>query len=103
MQDRAAIGLGGVFRHLGRRLNFHRVFEAVEAVIADFSLAAVASARLALSPLWLSRPQSGGGKSRCRRLLEGADILSWACRAPRTTCRATSSSSNIPPSANRPS
>ena len=38
MRDRAAIGLGGAFLHLGRRLNFHRLFEAV---IADFSLAAV--------------------------------------------------------------
>lgn len=36
--DRAAIGLGGAFLHLGARLNFHRMFEAA---IADFSLAAV--------------------------------------------------------------
>jgi predicted unusual protein kinase regulating ubiquinone biosynthesis (AarF/ABC1/UbiB family) len=34
--DRAAIGLGGAFLHLGARLNFHRMFEAA---IADFSLA----------------------------------------------------------------
>ena len=26
--DRAAIGLGGVFLHLGAELNFHRLFEA---------------------------------------------------------------------------
>jgi predicted unusual protein kinase regulating ubiquinone biosynthesis (AarF/ABC1/UbiB family) len=37
--DRAAIGLGGVFLHLGARLNFHRLFnEAIE----KFSLDAVA-------------------------------------------------------------
>jgi predicted unusual protein kinase regulating ubiquinone biosynthesis (AarF/ABC1/UbiB family) len=36
--DRAAIGLGSAFLHLGARLNFHRMFEAA---IADFSLAAV--------------------------------------------------------------
>jgi predicted unusual protein kinase regulating ubiquinone biosynthesis (AarF/ABC1/UbiB family) len=36
--DRAAIGLGGAFLHLGARLNFHRMFEAA---IAEFSLAAV--------------------------------------------------------------
>jgi predicted unusual protein kinase regulating ubiquinone biosynthesis (AarF/ABC1/UbiB family) len=36
--DRAAIGLGGAFLHLGARLNFHRMFEAA---IGDFALAAV--------------------------------------------------------------
>ena len=37
--DRAAIGLGGVFLHLGAELNFYRLFnEAIE----DFSLAGVA-------------------------------------------------------------
>jgi hypothetical protein len=36
--DRAAIGLGGVFLHLGAELNFYRLFnEAVE----DFSIARV--------------------------------------------------------------
>jgi predicted unusual protein kinase regulating ubiquinone biosynthesis (AarF/ABC1/UbiB family) len=36
--DRAAIGLGGVFLHLGAELNFHRLFnEAIE----DFSIARV--------------------------------------------------------------
>jgi hypothetical protein len=36
--DRAAIGLGGVFLHLGAELNFHRLFnEAIE----DFSIACV--------------------------------------------------------------
>jgi len=37
--DRAAIGLGGVFLHLGARLNFHRLFSAA---IERFSVAAVA-------------------------------------------------------------
>jgi predicted unusual protein kinase regulating ubiquinone biosynthesis (AarF/ABC1/UbiB family) len=38
--DRAAIGLGGVFLHLGAELNFHRLFnEAIE----DFSIARVAA------------------------------------------------------------
>ncbi|MDQ0473858.1 ABC1 kinase family protein [Labrys wisconsinensis] len=37
--DRAAIGLGGVFLHLGAELNFHRLFEEA---IADFSAEAVA-------------------------------------------------------------
>jgi len=37
--DRAAIGLGGVFLHLGAELNFHRLFnEAIE----NFSLERVA-------------------------------------------------------------
>jgi hypothetical protein len=37
--DRAAIGLGGVFLHLGAKLNFHRLFnEAIE----KFSLERVA-------------------------------------------------------------
>jgi len=34
--DRAAIGLGAVFLHLGAELNFHRLFNAA---IEDFSLA----------------------------------------------------------------
>jgi NADPH-dependent glutamate synthase beta subunit-like oxidoreductase len=34
--DRAAIGLGAVFLHLGAELNFHRLFNAA---IKDFSLA----------------------------------------------------------------
>jgi predicted unusual protein kinase regulating ubiquinone biosynthesis (AarF/ABC1/UbiB family) len=37
--DRAAIGLGGVFLHLGAELNFHRLFEAE---IEGFELAALA-------------------------------------------------------------
>ena len=37
--DRAAIGLGGVFLHLGAELNFHRLFEET---IEHFSLKAVA-------------------------------------------------------------
>jgi hypothetical protein len=38
--DRAAIGLGGVFLHLGAELNFYRLFnEAIE----DFSIARVAA------------------------------------------------------------
>ena len=36
--DRAAIGLGAVFLHLGAELNFHRLFEAA---IGDFSIASV--------------------------------------------------------------
>jgi predicted unusual protein kinase regulating ubiquinone biosynthesis (AarF/ABC1/UbiB family) len=36
--DRAAIGLGGVFLHLGAELNFHRLFDSV---IEDFSVAKV--------------------------------------------------------------
>ena len=36
--DRAAVGLGGVFLHLGAELNFHRLFQET---IDDFSLAAV--------------------------------------------------------------
>src|SRR5580692_845066 len=36
--DRAAIGLGGVFLHLGAELNFHRLFNAA---IEDFSIARV--------------------------------------------------------------
>jgi predicted unusual protein kinase regulating ubiquinone biosynthesis (AarF/ABC1/UbiB family) len=36
--DRAAIGLGGVFLHLGAELNFHRLFEAA---MGDFSVAEV--------------------------------------------------------------
>ena len=36
--DRAAIGLGAVFLHLGAELNFHRLFEAA---IGDFSVASV--------------------------------------------------------------
>jgi predicted unusual protein kinase regulating ubiquinone biosynthesis (AarF/ABC1/UbiB family) len=38
--DRAAIGLGGVFLHLGARLNFHNLFNAE---IADFSVDRVAA------------------------------------------------------------
>ena len=37
--DRAAIGLGAVFLHLGAELNFHRLFEAA---IGEFSIASVA-------------------------------------------------------------
>ena len=45
--DRAAIGLGAVFLHLGAELNFHRLFnEAIE----DFSLAAWAIGRKRRSP-----------------------------------------------------
>jgi hypothetical protein len=34
--DRAAIGLGGVFLHLGAKLNFHRLFsEAIEKFAID--------------------------------------------------------------------
>jgi predicted unusual protein kinase regulating ubiquinone biosynthesis (AarF/ABC1/UbiB family) len=40
--DRAAIGLGGVFLHLGARLNFHALFNAE---IADFSVARVTNAQ----------------------------------------------------------
>ncbi|MBN8533952.1 MAG: AarF/ABC1/UbiB kinase family protein [Rhizobiales bacterium] len=40
--DRAAIGLGGVFLHLGARLNFHTLFNAE---IADFSVDKVAEAQ----------------------------------------------------------
>ena len=36
--DRAAIGLGAVFLHLGAELNFHRLFEAA---MGDFSVASV--------------------------------------------------------------
>jgi predicted unusual protein kinase regulating ubiquinone biosynthesis (AarF/ABC1/UbiB family) len=42
--DRAAIGLGGVFLHLGARLNFHALFNAE---IADFSVEKVAGAQAA--------------------------------------------------------
>ena len=38
--DRAAIGLGSVFLHLGAKLNFHRLFEAL---IADFSTETLAA------------------------------------------------------------
>lgn len=40
--DRAAIGLGGVFLHLGARLNFHALFNAE---IADFSVEKVADSQ----------------------------------------------------------
>lgn len=40
--DRAAIGLGGVFLHLGARLNFHALFNAE---IADFAVDKVADAQ----------------------------------------------------------
>jgi predicted unusual protein kinase regulating ubiquinone biosynthesis (AarF/ABC1/UbiB family) len=36
--DRAAIGLGGAFLHLGARLNFHRLFEAA---LEDFDISAL--------------------------------------------------------------
>ena len=36
--DRAAIGLGAVFLHLGAELNFHRLFDEA---IDDFSIAQV--------------------------------------------------------------
>ncbi len=36
--DRAAIGLGAVFLHLGAELNFHRLFDEA---IGDFSIARV--------------------------------------------------------------
>ena len=39
LMDRAAIGLGGVFLHLGAELNFHRLFEAE---IEGFELAQLA-------------------------------------------------------------
>src|SRR6476620_2189676 len=42
--DRAAIGLGGVFLHLGAELNFYRLFNAA---IEDFSLARVAERQAA--------------------------------------------------------
>ena len=38
--DRAAIGLGGAFLHLGARLNFHRLFEAA---LENFDLAALSA------------------------------------------------------------
>jgi hypothetical protein len=36
--DRAAIGLGAVFLHLGAELNFHKLFDEA---IGDFSIAKV--------------------------------------------------------------
>jgi predicted unusual protein kinase regulating ubiquinone biosynthesis (AarF/ABC1/UbiB family) len=58
--DRAAIGLGGVFLHLGAELNFHRLFnEAIE----DFSIARVterqnaALAAAGLDPAGLDRAE----------------------------------------------
>ena len=51
--DRAAIGLGGVFLHLGAELNFHQLFDAA---IADFSITAVAERqRLALAAAGLDQ------------------------------------------------
>ncbi|HZS63747.1 MAG TPA: AarF/ABC1/UbiB kinase family protein [Xanthobacteraceae bacterium] len=52
--DRAAIGLGGVFLHLGAELNFHRLFdEAIE----NFSVARVAKRqREALAAAGLNKP-----------------------------------------------
>jgi hypothetical protein len=38
--DRAAIGLGGVFLHLGARQNWHRLFNEL---IEDFDTAALAA------------------------------------------------------------
>ena len=53
--DRAAIGLGGAFLHLGARLNFHQMFEAA---IGDFSLAAVAQRQAgALAAAGLAAPE----------------------------------------------
>src|SRR5215813_12926106 len=43
--DRAAIGLGGVFLHLGAELNFYRLFNAA---IEDFSLAQVTARQAAV-------------------------------------------------------
>ncbi|HLH97028.1 MAG TPA: AarF/UbiB family protein [Xanthobacteraceae bacterium] len=55
--DRAAIGLGGVFLHLGAELNFHRLFDAA---IADFSIAAVEKRqRLALAAAGLEQGAAG--------------------------------------------
>jgi len=52
--DRAAIGLGAVFLHLGAELNFHRLFEAE---IDRFDLDAVAAAQQgALSAAGLPAP-----------------------------------------------
>jgi predicted unusual protein kinase regulating ubiquinone biosynthesis (AarF/ABC1/UbiB family) len=52
--DRAAIGLGGVFLHLGAELNFHRLFAAA---IADFSIAGVAERQsAALAAAGLDQP-----------------------------------------------
>jgi hypothetical protein len=42
--DRAAIGLGGVFLHLGAELNFYRLFNAA---IEEFSLAQVTARQAA--------------------------------------------------------
>jgi hypothetical protein len=42
--DRAAIGLGGVFLHLGAELNFYRLFSAA---IEEFSLAQVTARQAA--------------------------------------------------------
>jgi len=44
LMDRAAIGLGGVFLHLGAELNFHRLFEEA---MEEFSVAAVAQRQAA--------------------------------------------------------
>jgi predicted unusual protein kinase regulating ubiquinone biosynthesis (AarF/ABC1/UbiB family) len=54
LMDRAAIGLGGVFLHLGAELNFHRMFEEA---MGDFSVKSVADRqRKALAAVDL-RPQ----------------------------------------------
>jgi hypothetical protein len=59
--DRAAIGLGGVFLHLGAELNFHRLFnEAIE----DFSTARVTerqNAAVAAAGLSPSTESAGAG------------------------------------------
>ena len=55
--DRAAIGLGGVFLHLARELNFYRLFnEAIE----NFSVAEVGDGR----PRRCRKSGSGGGQCR---------------------------------------
>ena len=54
--DRAAIGLGGVFLHLGAELNFHRLFEAeIEGFELDGAHAAAGG-----------RSESGGAVERRR-------------------------------------
>src|SRR4030095_14867686 len=54
--DRAAIGLGAVFLHLGAELNFHRLFNKA---IADFSIRRVAERQPAvLAAVGLDQPAS---------------------------------------------
>ncbi|HVV93739.1 MAG TPA: AarF/ABC1/UbiB kinase family protein [Hyphomicrobiales bacterium] len=49
--DRAAVGLGSVFLHLGAELNFHRLFEAEIAGFAEAEVAARQAAALAAAGL----------------------------------------------------